>query len=141
MSSEDALSLQRMEDLRKNLGVSPVVVAIAHQPAAAVAAVAPSPAVIVKRLELTEKLRAVVSVANTPIALGMLTFLILLVLLLTAKPSFFGSDFVDDKGTASKKANVRLCFFFAAICGGAVIAVPYLIRMYTGKNIATAVSR
>ena len=138
MSAEDALGIQRMQDLKNSLGI-PATVASAEtvrQHAATAVPPAPSPTELSQTGRLGEKLRTVVRIAKTPIALGLLTFLILLVLLLTSKPSFFGSEIVDEKGAASKRANVKFCFLFAAFCGGAVVVVPHLIRWYSGKNVA-----
>lgn len=74
------------------------------------------------------QLETVLVILKTPVALGILTFVLVFVILLFSKPGFLGSDVIDDQGSSARKSNVNACFWIAAICGSLVICLPYIVR-------------
>jgi hypothetical protein len=79
-----------------------------------------------------DRMLTIIPVIKTPIVLGIMTFLVIFGLLFATKPSFMGSEVVDEKGNLARKPNIKACFWFSAMAGALVLAVPYLLRW---KNI------
>ena len=132
-------STDHMQELRVALGLAergPVgsTVSVAPNVLEAPLPVADAPRRSTKAL-LSVRAEHVYRFCNTPAAMGFLTFLVMLIVLLITKPVFCGSDVVNDRGENSRKVNTKAVLITAGVAGGLMAVVPYIVRWKFSTNI------